>query len=115
MKTFALILAGAVHRAGAADEQPAESDAQKQPRTLGQEAASYIDHDAPKTLEHDYVVSTFSRMRTRAATRSSVVLQIAVPYAGDGDMVSAKCVGMNPPEPITQPGKRAEPEGTTQL
>jgi hypothetical protein len=114
-RRFALILAALLIGPALADEQPAESDAQKQPRTLGQKAVLHIYYYAPKTLEITYVDSYLFKDEDACRNAISAALQIAVPFAGDGDMVSAKCVGMNPPEAITQPGKRAEPEGTTQL
>ncbi len=45
----------------------------------------------------------------------SAALKIAMPYAGEGDLVSAKCVGMNPPEAITTPDKRRESPESTEL
>jgi hypothetical protein len=38
-----------------------------------------------------------------------------MPYAGEGDLVSAKCTGMNPPDAITKPDKRREPPESTEL
>ena len=42
-------------------------------------------------------------------------LQIAMPYAGDGDLVTGKCVGVNPPDAITKPDKRRETADSTEL
>jgi hypothetical protein len=87
-------------------------DAQKQPRTLGQKAVLHIYYYAPKTLEITFVDSYLFRDEGACKAALGAALQIAMPYAGAGDLVSARCVGMNPPEAITKPGKPASPEGT---
>ncbi len=98
-----------------ADMTPATSDAQKQPRTLGQTAVLHIYYYAPKTLEITYVDSYLFKDEDACKSAIAAALQIAVPYAGDGDLVSAKCVGMNPPEAITKPDRKREPAETTEL
>src|SRR5579863_3087187 len=113
-RRFVLILAALLIGPALADEQPAESDAQKQPRTLGQRAVLHVYYYAPKTLEITYVDSYLFKDEDACRNAISAALQIAMPYAGEGDMVSAKCIGVNPPEVITQP-KKPEHEGSTDL
>src|SRR5580700_12130526 len=100
-RRFALILAALLIGPALADEQPAESDAQKQPRTLGQKAVLHIYYYAPKTLEITFVDSYLFKDEATCNTAISAALQISMPHAGDGDLVSAKCIGMNPPDEIT--------------
>ena len=88
-------------------------DAQKQPRTLGQRAVLHIYYYAPRTLEITYVDSYLFRDEDACKAAIGAALQIAMPYAGSGDLVSAKCVGMNPPEAITQPDKAESPDRTS--
>ncbi len=96
-----------------ADMTPATVDTQKQPRTLGQKAVLHIYYYAPKTLEITYVDSYLFKDEDACKNAIGAALQIAMPYAGDGDLVSAKCVGLNPPDAITKPeGKRAPAEST---
>ena len=78
-------------------------DTQKQPRTLGQKAVLHIYYYAPKTLEITYVDSYLFKDEEACRNAIGAALQIAMPYAGEGDLVSAKCVGMNPPAAITNP------------
>jgi hypothetical protein len=95
---LALLVAAAV-----ADVPGAGQDARKQPRTLGQKAVLHIYYYAPKTLEITYVDSYLFKDEDACRNAISAALQIAMPFAGEGDLVSAKCVGMNPPEAITPP------------
>ena len=86
---------------------------QKQPRTLGQKAVLHIYYYAPKTLEITYVDSYLFKDEDACRNAISAALQIAMPYAGDGDLVSAKCVGMDPPARISEPEKKPpHQEGT---
>src|SRR5438132_12994910 len=94
---------------------PATSDAQTQPRTLGQKAVLHIYYYAPKTLEITYVDSYLFKDESACENAVSAALKIAMPYAGEGDLVSAKCVGMNPPEAISKPDKRRESPESTEL
>ena len=87
-------------------------DGPKQPRTLGQRAVLHIYYYAPKTLEITYVDSYFFKDADACKNAINAALRIAQPYAGDGDMVSAKCIGLNPPEAITKPEKRESPDAT---
>jgi hypothetical protein len=84
---------------------------QKQPRTLGNTAVMHVYYYSPKTLEITYVDSYL--FKDAAACKSAIAqaLQIAVPYASEGDMVSAQCVGMTPPAAITH--KTAPSDVTT--
>jgi hypothetical protein len=90
-------------------------DAPKQPRTLGQKAVLHIYYYAPKTLEITYVDSYL--FKDEAACRSALgaALQIAMPYAGDGDLVSAKCVGVQPPQGAAEPATKQTPAGSSEL
>jgi hypothetical protein len=87
-------------------------DSQKQPRTLGQKAVLHIYYYAPKTLEITYVDSYLFKDEDACKAAMGAALQIAMPYAGSGDLVSAKCVGMTPPESITKPEKSESPDST---
>ena len=113
-KCFALILMSLLIGSAYADVPPPTPDTQKQPRTLGQRAVLHIYYYAPKTLEITYVDSYLFKDEDACRNAISAALQIAVPYAGEGDKVSAKCIGLNPPEAITQP-KQPEHEGSTEL
>lgn len=96
----------------AALANPPTPDAQKQPRTLGQKAVLHVYYYAPKTLEITYVDSYLFKDESACKAAIGPALEIAMPYAGSGDLVSAQCVGMNPPEATTKPGKPAPPDGT---
>ena len=87
-------------------------DAPKQPRTLGQKAVLHIYYYAPKTLEITYVDSYLFRDEDACKAAIGAALQIAMPYAGSGDLVSARCVGMNPPEATRTPDEPESPERT---
>jgi hypothetical protein len=89
-------------------------DAQKQPRTLGQKAVLHIYYYAPKTLEITYVDSYLFRDEESCEHAMMSAVAIATPYAGEGDLVSAKCVGMDPPPPDAAP-KHDTPAGSTEL
>jgi hypothetical protein len=94
---------------------PSVADAPKQPRTLGQKAVLHIYYYAPKTLEITYVDSYFFKDEDSCKDAISRALMIAMPYAGSGDLVSARCVGMTPPEAITNPRKPESADGTKTL
>jgi len=88
-------------------------DEPKQPRTLGQKAVLHIYYYAPKTLEITYVDSYLFKDEDACKAAIGAALQIAMPHAGAGDLVSAQCVGMDPPKAITKPDRpRAPPEST---
>src|SRR5258706_1877857 len=96
-----------------ADMTPATSDAQKQRRTLGQKAVLHIYYYAPKTLEITYVDSYLFKDQSACENAISAALKIAMPYADEGDLVSAKCIAMNPPDGLAKPDKaRVSPEST---
>ena len=76
---------------------PSVQDARKQPRTLGQKAVMHIYYYAPKTLEITYVDSYLFKDESACKNAIGAALQIAMPYAGEGDLVSASCVGIHPP------------------
>jgi hypothetical protein len=96
-----------------ADEpQVAPSDGPKQPRTMGQKAVLHVYYYAPKTLEITYVDSYLFKDEDACKSAIGPALQIATPYAGNGDMVSAKCVGLNPPEIAKPDGKHESPNST---
>src|SRR5437016_13154836 len=98
-----------------ADVSPTSQDAQKQPRMLGQRAVLHIYYYAPKTLEITYVDSYLFKDESACENAVSAALKIAMPYAGEVDLVSAKCVGLNPPEAISKPAKRRESPERTEL
>jgi hypothetical protein len=115
MKTYvALALLSVLFAAALAGvPQSPSADTRKQPRTLGQKAVLHIYYYAPKTLEITYVDSYLFKDEDACRSAISAALQIAMPYAGEGDLVSARCVGMNPPAAITKPEKKREsPDGT---
>jgi hypothetical protein len=90
------------------------ADDARQPRTLGNQAVMHIYYYAPKTLEVTYVDSYL--FKDEAACKDAIpkALQIAVPYASDGDLVSASCVGMTPPAAVTN-AKPAHSDQSTEL
>jgi hypothetical protein len=91
----------------------ASQDDPKQPRTLGQKAVLHIYYYAPKTLEITYVDSYLFKDEDACKNAIGAALQIAIVHAGEGDLVSAKCVGMHPPEAITKPDRqRPSPDST---
>jgi len=114
-KYLALTLLPLVIASAFADVQPASQDAQKQPRTLGQKAVLHIYYYAPKSLEITYVDSYLFKDESACENAISAALKIAMPYADEGDLVSAKCVGMDPPDAITKPDKRRESPESTEL
>lgn len=86
----------------------------KQPRTLGNTAVLHLYYYAPKTLEVTYVDSYLFKDEGSCKDAIPKALQIATVYASEGDMVSASCVGMTPPEAITKP-KQSRPGESTEL
>jgi hypothetical protein len=109
MRGSILLLALAAASAWAADDVN-----MKEPRTLGNTAVMHVYYYAPKTLEVTYVDSYL--FKDEAACKDAIpkALQIAVPFASEGDLVSAACVGMTPPAAITHP-ERDAPKGSTVL
>ena len=79
------------------------ADDPKQPRTLGNAAVMHLYYYAPKTLEVTYVDSFLFKDEAACKDAISKALQIATPYASEGDLVTASCVGMNPPAAISHP------------
>src|SRR5260370_27428578 len=102
-KYFALALVPLVIASAFADVSPSSQDAQKQPRMLGQKAVLHIYYYAPKTLEITYVDSYLFKDESACENAISAALKIAMPYADEGDLVSPKCIGMDPTEPVTKP------------
>jgi hypothetical protein len=94
---------------------PPTQDLQKQPRTLGQKAVLHLYYYSPKTLEITYVDSYLFKDQEACVNAISAALQIAMPYAGDGDLVTAKCVGVNPPDEITKPDRKHQTADSTDL
>ena len=90
------------------------SEDQKQPRTLGNTAVMHVYYYAPKSLEVTYVDSFLFKDEQSCKDAIPKALMIATPYASEGDLVSASCVGMDPPEAVRHPGKQ-DAQGTTQL
>jgi hypothetical protein len=115
-KYFALTLLPLLIASAFADVSPPSRDAQQQqPRMLGQKAVLHVYYYAPKTLEITYVDSYLFKDESACENAISAALKIAMPYAGEGDLVSAKCVGMSPPDAITKPDKRRESPESTEL
>ena len=112
-KHFALTLLPLLIASAFADAP--SRDAQKQPRMLGQKAVLHIYYYAPKTLEVTYVDSYLFKDESACKNAIPAAMQIAVHYAGEGDLISAKCIGMNPPDAITKPDKRRESPESTEL
>ena len=113
---FALALLPWLIGTALADVQsPPTQDALKQPRTLGQKAVLHVYYYSPKTLEITYVDSYLFKDQEACVNAIGAALQIAMPYAGDGDLVTGKCVGVNPPDAITKPDKRRETADSTEL
>jgi hypothetical protein len=81
------------------------ADDAKQPRTLGNTAVMHLYYYAPLTLEVTYVDSYLFKDEASCKDAIPRALQIASPYASQGDLVSASCVGMTPPKAVTQPQK----------
>ncbi len=79
------------------------ADEMKEPRTLGNTAVMHLYYYAPKTLEVTYVDSYLFKDESACKEAIPKALQIATPFASEGDMVSASCVGMTPPKAITDP------------
>lgn len=114
MRTFLAlaVLPLLLAKAFADEPQIAPSESPKQPRTLGQKAVLHMYYYAPKTLEITYVDSYLFKDEDACRSAIGPALQIAAPYAGNGDMVSAKCVGLNPPELPKPDGKQESPNST---
>lgn len=90
------------------------SDDQRQPRLLGNTAVMHVYYYAPKSLEVTYVDSFLFKDEQSCKDAIPKALMIATPFASEGDLVSAACVGMNPPEAIRHP-KKEQAQGTTEL
>jgi hypothetical protein len=103
---FLLVLAAATASAW--------SDDQRQPRMLGNTAVMHVYYYAPKTLEVTFVDSFLFKDEQSCKEAIPKALMIATPYASEGDLVSASCIGMNPPEAIRHP-RREPAQGTTEL
>ena len=114
MKTrLALALLTFFIASAALADMAAPEEEPRQPRTLGQKAVLHIYYYAPKTLEITYVDSYLFKDEDACKNAIGAALQIAIVHAGAGDLVSAKCVGMHPPEAITKPDRqRQSPEST---
>jgi len=98
----------------AAASAVAGTDDQKQPRTLGNTAVMHVYYYAPKSLEVTYVDSFLFKDEQSCKDAIPKALMIATPFASQGDLVSASCVGMNPPEAVRHPNKQ-ESQGATEL
>lgn len=83
------------------------ADDRKQPRTLGNLAVLHVYYYSPKTLEVTYVDSYLFRDEGACKDAIPQALRIATPYASEGDLVSASCVGMTPPAAVTNQKPRA--------
>jgi len=90
------------------------SDDRHQPRTLGNTAVMHVYYYAPQTLEVTYVDSFLFKDEQACKQAIPKALMIATPYASQGDLVMASCVGMTPPEAIRHP-ERDQSAGSTHL
>lgn len=90
------------------------ADDMKQPRTLGNSSVLHVYYYAPKTLEVTYVDSYLFKDEASCKEAIPKALHIAAPYASEGDLVSASCVGMTPPAALTD-RKTPPPQGSTEL
>jgi len=90
------------------------ADEPKQPRTLGNTAVLHVYYYAPKTLEVTYVDSYLFKDESSCKEAIPKALLIAAPHAGEGDLVSASCVGVTPPGAIIA-RKKPTPDGSTEL
>ena len=113
-KQFTLTLLPLVLACAFADVTPSPQLSQ-QPRTLGQRAVLHVYYYAPKTLEITYVDSYLFADVGACESAIPKALMIAMAYASEGDLVSAKCMGVNPPEAITRPDKKRESPESTEL
>lgn len=113
---FALALLQLLAASALADESsPVAQDTPKQPRTLGQKAVLHIYYYAPQTLEITYVDSYLFKDEDACRNAIGAALRIAMPYAGGGDLVSAKCVGLRPRQATPLPDTKQVPADSTQL
>jgi hypothetical protein len=94
---FALLVLLTLVTSGAWADDP------KQPRTLGNLAVMHVYYYAPKTLEVTYVDSYLFKDEGACKNAIPQALRIAAPYASEGDLVSASCVGMTPPAAVANP------------
>ena len=92
----------------------APADEMREPRTLGNTAVLHLYYYAPKSLEVTYVDSYLFKDEASCKGAIPKALQIATVYASEGDLVSASCVGMTPPEAFKDPN-RPPPKGSTEL
>jgi hypothetical protein len=90
----------------------ASAEDARQPRTLGNTAVMHLYYYAPKTLEVTYVDTYLFKDEGSCKDAIPKALQIATVYASEGDMVSASCVGVTPPEAITKPHRSKSGEST---
>lgn len=106
MKGSVLLLIALATGVGWADDE------QHQPRTLGNTAVMHLYYYAPKTLEVTYVMDYLFKDESACKEAIPKALMIATPYASDGDLVSAACVGMTPPQAVRNPQKTIPPGAT---
>jgi hypothetical protein len=106
MKGWIVLFALMTATAAWADDEP------KQPRTLGNTAVMHVYYYAPKSLEVTYVDSYLFKDELACRDAIPKALGIAFVYASEGDLVSASCVGMTPPD---HPERTPPPEDATEL
>lgn len=85
---------------------------QHQPRTLGNTAVMHVYYYAPQSLEVTYVMDYLFKDESACKEAIPRALMIASPYASEGDLVSASCVGMTPPQAVRNPQKTVPPGAT---
>lgn len=76
------------------------------PRTLGNKALMHVYSYAPKTLEITAVTSHFFKDVDTCERALGGALRAASLGAGEGDLVDAQCVAVEPPEAIALPEAR---------
>jgi hypothetical protein len=72
----------------------------------------HVYYYAPKTLEVTYVDSYLFKDEGACKAAIPQALRIASPYASEGDMVAASCVGVTPPTTVIQPKARPNDSAT---
>lgn len=87
----------------------------KQLRMRGKKAVMHVYYYVPKTLEITSVISRFFKNVDDCESAVGVALRIATSHAGDGELVDAQCVAIDPPEGTSQPQEAPRAAEVTQL
>jgi hypothetical protein len=73
---------------------------------LGKKAVMHVYSYVPMTLEITSVTSHFFKDVDACERAVGRALRAATSHAGEGDLVDAQCVAIEPPEAIAQPEPR---------